>query len=174
MKFSPIIFAMAAILTFDTRDVRAAEPEDYLVVSYVVNHVTEAKGWRVLFRECLNNDTCSEAVDAASAYVGVPPGTIQQTVETVDAIGLGPKTRNQGEEYWLDIPAPAGYFLCQAHLKIVSAAPQSGSRTPTFDITAEYPGMRSYAFVHVQSDPNQRSWVRSTVYCPLHALLETR
>tara|TARA_R110002051_G_scaffold36609_2_gene79286 strand:+ start:2072 stop:2740 length:669 start_codon:yes stop_codon:yes gene_type:complete len=161
MKFLPTFIATAALVAFDASDIHAAEPEDYMVVSYVVNHVTEGKGWRVLFRECLNNDACNSAVDAAGAYVGVPPGTIQLTVETVDAIGLGPKIRNNGEEYFLDIPAPDGYFLCQAHLKIVSAAPQSGSRTPILDITAEYPGMRSYAFVHVQSDPNQRSWVEA-------------
>ena len=171
MKPVLALFSTTVFLCCKSSAGHAADPEDYLVVPYVINHVQAGRGWRNAFRECLNNDQCSDAVDAAGSYFGVPPGTIQQTVETVDAVGLGP-VKNTGEEFWQNIEAPPGYFLCDAHLKIISAAPHTG-RPPNFDMTVGFPGMCSYSYVRVQRDPNQRSWVEA-IYTAKYMLYSKR
>lgn len=163
MKSILALFSTTIFFCCSSSVVTAASPEDYLVVPYVINPVASPATFRELARECMNNETCGAAVDAAASYVGVPPGTIKETMDTVDLVGLGPpKRRQEGEQYWYEIDPPRGYFLCRAHLKIISAAPLDGRRTPTFGFSAqETSGVDAYAFVHRQSLGKGRSWVEA-------------
>ncbi len=172
MKFKILtVFAMG-FLCLGTQASKAEEPNLFLTLSYPISPVVSGKSWRELFRDCLNQDDCSAAVDAAAGYFGVPPGTIQETVNTVDAMELGPDIDEQGDEFRMTIPAPDRYFLCQAHLKIISTVPLDGSKKPNFDMTAQYPGACWYAFLPKRSDGG-RTWV-DAVYTAKYMLYSQR
>lgn len=153
----------ATLVFFSPLPTHAADRSDYHVVPIIFNPVAEPRSWRELARDCMNNESCGEVVDSVGAYVGIPPGSIKATMDAADTLGLGPKSRQEGEQYWLEVPSPDGYFLCRAHLKVISIAPTDGRRSPTLEVSAGEHGAYVYAFVHTLGSTAGRSWIEALI-----------
>jgi hypothetical protein len=103
----------------------AQSGKDLVAVYVKVNPVMKPKTGGDVILECAQNDLCRTAVDAAAAWLGVPPGTV------TGAMALVPKVRRAGEEGWYMIALPEGYEYCRTRIKTISVTPNTGDEPHT-------------------------------------------
>lgn len=168
-----LLIAFIAFAFFGPTDL-AAQPsarDGRVVVHYFLNPVTSPQNLGDVLRDCLNNDPCNGVVNAVAAkYAGIPPGTIEQSMNIADDIGFGIESNAAGEESHFSFEAADGYEVCHALLSMTSIAPAGGDRSPQFATTMYPSRMDVTIFVPRQGLGKGRSWfegVLSIVYSPL-------
>lgn len=164
-KLSGVLLGMALMFSASASMANAA---DLLTIPIKWNPVERSWSLREVLHDCVkNNEVCGTIVDIAAAYVGVPPGTIKESMRIADALGLGVAYRHPGEEHYYNITVPNGYRACDMSVRNMSAAPASGKYSPTFQAAVHADNhIELYSFVHrmpILRGQGRRSWVDTVV-----------
>jgi hypothetical protein len=132
---------------------------DVVVTTHHINPVRDARTPWDEANNCLRDSTCSAAIKAIAAELGVP-------TEVIGLVGAGVAftAKQEGEETRYSIPATIGRKVCRVLIRTTSVVPASGDRASLFSLSAIQSGVSIYTWTPRQGIGQGRSWYDGVVF----------
>lgn len=149
--------AIILLIAFISSVGMASANDDVLINTFRFNPVQGPQSLGDVLNDCMNNEACSSALEAAAAYVGADPSTVASVGQ------LASTRRTSGEETRQVVDSYPGYAICRVSTRVISINPQSGDRSAHYHISAAPDRVQFYAWVPQGGFLEGRRWIDAEV-----------
>lgn len=148
---SPIAIAATSFILLSTPG--AAQQPGLLVSATHLDQTMDPQQVGDVLADCLNNESCNQALKAAATYAGVPG----EAVTVASVVAATYQRAGETGEYGWD-PHP-GYSFCRVLLKNIAINPPSGERAPYVLLDSKPTHVRIQAWTPMSHIGGGRTWV---------------